>query len=51
VGSKRGDVNRRGKIGGREVGRREKFWGREEAEKPRTLGKGGCVFGSSFKTA
>jgi hypothetical protein len=29
----RGDVIRRGEVGGREVGRREKFWGREEAKK------------------
>jgi hypothetical protein len=36
-------------VGGREVGRRETFWGREETEKPITLGRGGCVFGSSSK--
>jgi hypothetical protein len=38
-----------GEIGGREVGRREKFWGRKEAEKVNNFGKGGCVFGSSPK--
>jgi hypothetical protein len=28
-----GEVGRRGEVGGREVGRRENFWGREEVEK------------------
>jgi hypothetical protein len=32
-----------------EVGRREIFWGREEAEKTNNLRHGGCVFGSSPK--
>jgi len=35
-------------VGGGEVGRRGKFWGREGAKK--SLGRGrGCVFGSSTK--
>jgi len=34
-----GDVNRRGKVGGR-----EKIWGREEVEKTNNFGQGGCVF-------
>jgi len=27
-----------GEVGGKEVGRREKFWGKEEAEKTNNLG-------------
>jgi hypothetical protein len=37
---RRGDVNRSGEVGGREVGRREKLWGREEAEKTKKFGHG-----------
>jgi hypothetical protein len=44
-----GDVNRRGEVGGRDVGRREIFWGREEVEKINNFGQGGCVFGSTPK--
>jgi len=40
---------RRGEVGGREVHRREKFWGKEEADKTNNFGQGGCVFGSSPK--
>ncbi len=37
---RRGDVNRSGEVGGREVGKREKLWGREEAEKTKMFGHG-----------
>jgi hypothetical protein len=33
-------------VGGREVERRGKFWGRKEAKKNNTCEQGGCVFGS-----
>ncbi len=46
-GRRGGDINRRGEVGGREVGRREKFWGREEAKKNNIFKQGGCVLGSS----
>jgi len=29
---RRGDINRRGEVGEREVGRREKLWGRKKAK-------------------
>jgi hypothetical protein len=31
------------------MGWREKLWGKEKVEKPKTLGRGGCAFGSSPK--
>jgi hypothetical protein len=34
------DVIRRGEVDGREVGRKEKFWGRREAEKTNNSGQG-----------
>jgi hypothetical protein len=37
----------RREVGGREVGRREKFWGKKKAGKINKFGQGGCVFGSS----
>jgi hypothetical protein len=39
VGGRKGDINRRG-----EVGRRENFWGKEEAEKTKNFGQGRMCF-------
>jgi len=47
--SKLGEVGRRGEVGGREVSRREKLWGREEAEKTNNSGQGRMCFCSSSK--
>jgi hypothetical protein len=48
VGTK-GDINKRGEVGGREVSRRENFGAEKRLKKSRALGRGGCVFGSSSK--
>jgi hypothetical protein len=45
--SKLGKVGRKGEVGGREVGRREKLLGREEAEKTKNSGQGRMCFCSS----
>jgi hypothetical protein len=37
---RRGDVSRSGEVGGKDVGRREKLWGREEVEKTKKFGYG-----------
>jgi len=47
--SKLGEEARRGEVGGREVGRREKLWGREKAEKTNNSGRGRMCFCSSSK--
>jgi hypothetical protein len=49
MSAKSGEVGWWGKVDGREIGRKDKFWGKAEVEKPKTLGKEGCVFGSSLK--
>jgi len=49
VKSKSAEVSRRGEVGGRKVGRREKLWGREEAQKSKNFGQGRMCFCSSSK--
>jgi hypothetical protein len=44
VNTKSGEVGRRGEVGGREVGRREIFWGKEEAEKTKNSRQGRMCF-------
>jgi hypothetical protein len=44
VSAKSGEVGRRGEVGGREVGRREKLWAREGPEKPKNFGQGRMCF-------
>ncbi len=40
---------RKGEVGGRYVGGKEKFWGRKKVENKIKFRQGGCVFGSSPK--
>jgi len=44
VSTKSGEVGRRGEVGGREVGRMKKFWGREEVENTNNFGQGRMCF-------
>jgi hypothetical protein len=48
---KSGGVSRRGEVGGREVGRREKLWGREDAEETKNFGQRRMCFWFIPKTA
>jgi hypothetical protein len=51
VNVKLSEVGRRGEVGGREVGRREKFWDIKEAEKANNFGQGRMCFWFIPKTA
>jgi len=51
VSAKSGEVGRRGEVGGREVGMREKLWGRKEVEKTKKFGQGKMCFWVNPKIA
>jgi hypothetical protein len=44
VNTKLGEVGRKGEVGWREVGRREKLWGRKEVEKTKNFKQGRMCF-------